>query len=84
MRFQTLQEKGMNLPAQVAMIPIHPTFPCSSQNMAPKVLIYVKNATIGGINPKSGFNTAPLGPNLAAWAGLNCSPRLDPCKPWAY
>jgi hypothetical protein len=32
------------------MIPMHLTSPCSSQNMAPEVLIYVKNATIAGIN----------------------------------
>ena len=48
---QTLQERGMNLPVQAAMIPIHLTSPCSSQNMAPEVLIYVKNATLGAINP---------------------------------
>ena len=46
---QTLQEKGMNLPVQAAMTPMHLTSPCSSQNMAPGALIYVKNA-IGGIN----------------------------------
>jgi len=39
--FQTLQERGMNLPVQAAMIRTHLTPPCSSQNMAPGALVYV-------------------------------------------
>jgi hypothetical protein len=49
MGFQTLQEKGMNLPVQAAMIPMHLTSPCSFQSMAPEILNYVKNA-IGEYN----------------------------------
>jgi len=37
---QTLQEKGMNLPVQAAMIRMPPTLPISSQNMTPGALIY--------------------------------------------
>jgi len=52
--FQTLQERGMNLPVLAAMIRTHLTPPCSSQNMAPGALICAWNA-IGGINPEGIF-----------------------------
>jgi len=46
MESRTLLERGMNLAVQAAMIPMHLTSLCSSQNMTPETLIYVKNATI--------------------------------------